>query len=153
MEAENEYLLKNLKNKFEYDEVHGRLVLKGTCVDKSILTSRGYRKLAIDGHSYLLHRLIFLYHYGYFPEVVDHIDGDLKNNKIENLQGCTQVENIAKARLFKTNKTGFKGVSLHKSSGKYESYFWKNYQKFYCGLHDTAEDAFKAREEKKYGKA
>lgn len=146
----NENLLKKLKEKYDYDKHGGRLVLKGTPIDKSYVTTRGYRRITFDSQGYLLHRLIFLYHHGYFPKVVDHIDGDVYNNKIENLQGCTQVENIAKARKFKTNKTGFTGVCYHKAAKKYESYFWKNYQKIYCGLWNTAEEAYKARQERKY---
>lgn len=143
-------LQKELKEKFDYDKDKGRLLLKGTPIDKSTGTSRGYRKIQFRSKGYLLHRLIFYYHHGYFPAVVDHIDGDLFNNRIENLQGCTQSENIAKAKKFKTNSTGFGGVSYHKEANKYESYFWKNYKKVYCGLYDTAEEAYKARQERKY---
>lgn len=139
-----------MKEKFDYDS--GRLLLKGTYVDKSTKTSRGYKKIQFKSKGYLLHRLIFYYHHGYFPEIVDHMDGNLFNNNIENLQACDQSINIAKARKFKTNSTGFKGVSYHKAADKYEGYFWKNYKKHYVGLFNTAEEAFKAREEKRYGR-
>lgn len=152
MEESNEKFLKELKNKFDYDSTVGRLLLKGTYIDKSTTTSRGYRKIQFNSQGWLLHRLVFFYHHGYFPEVVDHIDGNVTNNRIENLQGCSQKENISKARKFKTNKTGFKGVCYHKAANKYESYFWKNYQKIYCGLWNTAEEAFNEREkQRKYG--
>lgn len=151
MVESNDKFLKNLRNKFDYDQYQGRLLLKGTYIDKSTETARGYRKIQFQNTGYLLHRLIFYYHHGYFPEIVDHVDGNLFNNKIENLQHSTQSQNIEKARKFKTNKTGFKGVSYNKSAGKYEAYFWKNYEKIHCGLYKTAEEAFKAREERKYG--
>lgn len=149
MAESNERFLKELKDKFDYS--NGKLLLKGTYVDKSTETSRGYRKIQFQSRGYLLHRLIFYYHHGYFPKIVDHIDGNVFNNAIENLQDCSQSDNIAKAHKFKTNSTGFKGVSYHKAADKYESYFWKDYQKVYCGLHNTAEEAYKAREELKYG--
>lgn len=141
---------KELKEKFDYDKDNGRLLLKGTSIDKSTGTSRGYRKIQFRSRGYLLHRLIFYYHHGYFPKVVDHVDGDLYNNCIENLQGCDQKVNIEKAKIFKTNKTGFKGVSYREAIGKYEAYFLKDYKKTHCGLHDTAEEAYKARQERKY---
>ena len=122
------------------------------CIDKSYHNIRGYRRIYFNSKVYLVHRLVFYYHHGYFPKVVDHIDGNVLNNKIENLQGCTQVENIAKARKFKNNTSGFTGVCYNKAAKKYESYFWKNYKKVYCGLWATAEEAYKAREEKKCGK-
>ena len=149
MEELSENFLKELRAKFDYDSLSGRLLLKGTFVDKSTVTSRGYRKIQFQSRSWLVHRLVFCYHHGYFPEVVDHIDGKVENNRIENLQGCTQVENIAKARVFKTNKTGFKGVSYHKTAKKYEGYFWKNYKKVHCGLWSTPEEAYREREKQR----
>jgi hypothetical protein len=153
MDKSDDKFLNELKNKFDYDSISGRLLLKGTCVDKSTTTSRGYRKIQFQSRGWLLHRLVFYYHNGYFPVVVDHVDGDVNNNKIENLNGCTQQENIEKARKFKTNKTGFKGVSYHKAANKYEGYFWKDYQKIYCGLWNTPEEAHEARQGRKYGRA
>lgn len=144
-------LLEKLKAEYIYDIYLGRILEKKNLKDWSLPTPRGYRRIYISGKAYLLHRLIFFFHHGYFPKVVDHIDGDTFNNCIENLQGCDQSVNIEKAKIFKTNKTGFKGVSYHKAAGKYEAYFWKNYEKIYCGLHDTAEEAYKARQERKYG--
>lgn len=144
-----EQLLQDVRANFVYKD--GRLYDKEG-IDRSTRTNQGYRQIYLDGKCFLLHRLIFFYFCGVFPKVVDHIDGDINNNSIENLQGCNQSVNIEKAKIFNTNKTGFKGVSYHKSAGKYESYYWKNYKKIYCGLHDTAEEAYKAREERKYGK-
>ena len=40
------------------------------------INTQGYVAIGIDGHSYLAHRLTFLYVRGYFPEhEVDHRDG------------------------------------------------------------------------------
>ena len=121
--------------------------------DKSTVTVRGYRRLAIDGKSYLLHRLIWSFFHGEVPKIVDHINGDVYDNRIENLQNCDQKVNIAKSKIFNTNKTGYRGVHFNKKANKYESYFWHNYQKTYCGLYSTAEEAYNARVnylEKKY---
>ena len=120
--------------------------------DNSTSTKRGYRKLTIKGVSYLLHRLIFLYHFKYLPKVIDHVDGSVSNNKIENLQNCSQSKNISKSKLFNTNTTGFKGVSYHKVANKYEAYFTRNYIRTYVGLYETASEAFKARENYLKGK-
>lgn len=106
------------------------------------------------GTGYLVHRLVWLYFHGHMPKVVDHINGDKADNRIENLQNCTQKENIAKASLFNTNKTGYKGVSYCKNSGKYEAYVHRDYAKIYLGLFATAEEANNARIEyleRKYG--
>ena len=139
-------------NLSELEYKDGRILRNGE--DRSTVTHQGYRQLYVDGKCYLLHRLVFFYHHGYWPKVVDHIDGDRQNNRIENLQDCSMSENIAKAKLFKTNKTGHKGVSFNKKSVKYESYIWRDYKRYYLGLHKTAEEAHKAREKfltEKYG--
>jgi hypothetical protein len=143
-------VLTRLSDKFIYDRQQGLLLDRKTLKDRSYETKRGYRRITFEGKPYLLHRLVFFYHYGFFPKVVDHIDGNVYNNCIENLQGCNQKVNIEKAKIFNTNKTGFKGVSYHQAAGKYEAYFWKNYEKIYCGLHATAEEAHQARIERKY---
>lgn len=145
----DEAYLSKLRNTFDYDLHLGRLLLKGTNIDNSTETSRGYRKLQFQGKGYLLHRLIYFYHEGYFPNIVDHVDGNVLNNAMDNLQSCTQQENIEKAKIFKTNTTGFKGVSYNKNANKYESYFFKNYAKIYCGLWNTPKEAFEARQQHK----
>ena len=53
----------------------------GTAINDS-----GYHIVGINGKTYRLHRIIFMYHHGYFPKNVDHIDGDAKNNKPDNLR-------------------------------------------------------------------
>ena len=148
MVTSTENLWKRVKEVYDYDP-SGELRLKSNGLLVSTLTSRGYRQVYLEARQYLLHRLIFFWHHGYFPKVVDHIDGDISNNGIENLQGCDQKVNIAKAKVFSTNKTGFKGVHFNKYANKYEAYYWNNYKKIYCGLYETAEEAFKAREMKR----
>lgn len=69
---------------------------------------------------FLLHRLIFLYHHGYVPDCIDHIDGNYLNNAIENLQPINNQLNSAKARHFSHNTTGYRGVTVTKL-GKYEA--------------------------------
>lgn len=139
------------KQVYDYDP-SGELRLKTNGLKVSTVTTRGYRQVYLEARAYLLHRLIFFWHHGYFPKVVDHIDGDISNNKIENLQGCDQKVNIAKAKTFSTNTSGFKGVHYNKAAQKYESYYFRNNKKVYCGLFETAEEAFNEREkQRQYG--
>ncbi len=76
----------------------------------------GYWRVGISregalGH-FKLHRLIWFWNYGYFPEVVDHIDNDTQNNNISNLRECTGKDNSRNLKLSVNNTTGYKGVSI-----------------------------------------
>ena len=43
--------------------------------------------------------------------MVDHIDGDFRNNRIENLRACTNAQNQYNASRKSHNKSGYKGVA------------------------------------------
>jgi hypothetical protein len=57
-----------------------------------------------------LHRLIFLMHHGYLPAVVDHIDGNSTNNRIDNLRESSVQQNSCNLKLNINNTSGYKGV-------------------------------------------
>lgn len=85
------------------------------------------------GH-FKLHRLIFAYHHGYFPELVDHKDNYTTNNKIDNLRSATLQQNGFNSAPNYNKK--YKGVSYFKSRGVYraslhvreDTYFLGNYK-------------------------
>ena len=49
---------------------------------------------------------------------IDHIDGNSKNNKIENLREATLSQNCQNQKIRNTNTSGTKGVWFHKQSNK-----------------------------------
>lgn len=80
----------------------------------------GYITLCIDGKTYSLHRIIWLWMYGYLPEnVVDHIDRCKINNEISNLREVAQSCNAKNSCLSNRNTSGVKGVSWDKSKNAY----------------------------------
>lgn len=76
----------------------------------------GYRLISVHGYQYKAHRLMFLYHYGYMPEFIDHINGIKDDNRIENLRAATKAQNNQNRRAQKNNTFGIKGVSKLKNS-------------------------------------
>ena len=94
-----------LKWLFDYDTVNGgliRMVNKGgNKTTKKSPNSNGYYIIMIEGKRYFEHRLVWLYHYGEFPPsdlVIDHIDNNKMNNRIDNLQLLGRYENMQRGK-------------------------------------------------------
>ena len=132
-----------LHQMFEYREdgnlIH-RYTVKGGKQKGDVAGSphnAGYRQICIDRKKYLIHRLIWCYHYGQMPTQIDHINGKRSDNRIENLRECSYSENHGNRRLSSTNTSGYKGVFLDKRDG-----FWMVYVAGeYVGRYKTIEDA------------
>lgn len=101
----------------------------------------GYKHTKINKQYYYVHRLIYLYHHGFLPEEVDHIDTDKNNNNITNLRKSTHQQNNWNQPLRKTNTTGHKGVSFNKKRNKYECYCCVDGKRYKLGYFDNLSDA------------
>ena len=81
--------------------------------------STGYHKTHVHRKFHKTHRVIFLYHHGYLPDFVDHIDGDKLNNRIENLRAATKSQNCMNQKISTRNTSGTKGVMWLKREQKW----------------------------------
>jgi hypothetical protein len=120
------------------------------------LNSKGYKVLQFEGKLQKLHKLIYMYHYGEIASdlVIDHIDGDSTNNRIENLRAVTLNQNLCNRKKPKHNKSGIKGVHYHKKTGKWTIEVAYNKKKYYGGIFDNLQEAeiqVKALREKIHG--
>jgi hypothetical protein len=70
-------------------------------------------KLAVNGRCYNIHRLIWALHFGEIPEgfFIDHISGNRRDDRIENLRLATPQENC-----WNTASKGKYGKGVHKNS-------------------------------------
>ena len=97
-----------LKSKFKYD--NGYLMRISGNPTSDSLNSAGYKRVSIDGTSYLTHRVIFMIVHGFVPEQIDHIDRDKTNNNISNLRPTTNQLNAINCKLPSNNSSGKSGV-------------------------------------------
>lgn len=107
--------------------------------------SGGYIGFSHDNKQYLLHRIIWLYMTGEFPEQVDHIDHDRTNNKWDNLRDVDNTTNSKNCSISTNSSTGVNGVSKIKATGKFRVYINDNRKQIHIGVFDSLEEAKAAR--------
>ena len=82
----------------------------------------GYVRIGIDGEHYLLHRVIWAWHHGYFPEnQIDHINKNHTDNRITNLREVTQTCNMRNRGNYHNNTSGVKGVHWRIKHNKWDA--------------------------------
>lgn len=105
------------------------------------LKSTGYLFVYLAGKYYPCHRLIWMMHYGEFPELIDHIDGNRQNNRIENLRSTDRFGNAKNRKLNKNNTSGAKGVLWNKRLCKWSANVVSNNKRRFLGHFDSFQDA------------
>jgi len=100
-----------------------------------------YRTTKLNQNTHQIHRLIFLYHHGYLPEFIDHINGDKLDNRIENLRECSRSENHANTTISRRNTSGYKGIQLEKRTNKWVASITVNKKRYSLGTYLTKEEA------------
>ncbi|MDW2635890.1 HNH endonuclease [Citrobacter portucalensis] len=101
-------------------------------------------KIGIRGREYFASRLAWLLHYGEWPNgEIDHIDRNALNNAINNLRVVDRSGNINNRTIpiQRNNKSGFRGVSFFKQTGKWRAATNIDKKKVHVGYFDTAEEA------------
>ena len=109
----NEPTIERLNELFYYKDGHliwkdSNTKMKGK--KAGCVKAKGYVYIGVDNMQFRAHRLIYLMHHGHVPNIVDHIDGDRLNNRIDNLQEISNSENLRKAPLRNNSTSGVKGI-------------------------------------------
>ena len=106
------------------------------------LSNNGYRTVRVESKHFLLHRIVYLYHHGYLPKSLDHINGVRTDNRIENLRECTQSQNIANTKGHAVS--GYKGV--YRYGKKWIAQVQVNGKAIYLGYYANIETAAQVAE-------
>ena len=143
-----------LKDNLRYDSETGNLLwtthsLRGHRTRGLVgsTTSSGYMgfvsRAVSEGRKqffYSNHRVVWFLHYGSVPKMLDHIDGDKLNNRVENLRPTTNGLNQRNKLSYGVCK--FKGVCIE--YGKYVCRSRQDGKLIRIGLFETAEEAARA---------
>ena len=102
-----------------------------------------YRVGSFFGKRLKEHQLIWFYHYGTWPKMIDHKDRNKSNNKIDNLIETDTFKNSQN-----TDRTSFSskqvGVSFYKRTGKWRARTWYDGKRIELGMFETEQLAIES---------
>lgn len=141
-------------NKYIFDGKICRMELydgDGYVIAHAIIDSGDFGKVkdkrwSMDGHGYVvwsgknnnnckLHQIIL------GSTGVDHVDGNLLDNRKRKLRKCSQQQNCFNCRVSKNNTSGITGVTWDKARKKWRSSIKVNYKNIYLGRFINIQDA------------
>lgn len=123
-ERNSEQLVRHLQQRYTYDAARGVVRNRKGQVVKGAVNGRGYVVFDVllkSGRaSVKLHQVVWVLNHGTLPSMIDHINGNPRDNRIENLREVSPSENdMNRVFAWKPNaSTGLPGVS--KSGDRFE---------------------------------
>lgn len=113
-------------------------------VIKNAPMTDGHTRLRVDNHPYLSHRLAWFYVHGYWPSLIDHINGNPNDNRLCNLRDTDHSSNMQNRRApHKNNKSGFMGVRKV-SANRWDAHIVYDRKRLRLGIFKTPEEAHQA---------
>jgi hypothetical protein len=149
-----------LRSRFDYNVDTGQLLFKEPPRWRrspvlGSLNGSGYIATSFRNRNHKVHRLIWIYHYGNIPsgKVVDHINHNRSDNRIENLRLVTHQDNCKNRRHLTKTLSNTIGVYYRKKEDKWIAMIGLNNQVYYLGIFKTKGEAVLARQraEVEYG--
>ena len=101
---------------FRYDAETGLLTRCGAPTGS--VTKYGYLRVKLGATNLMAHRVAWALHFSEEPPVLlDHINGEKLDNRIENLRPASRGENARNRKRHRNSSTGVKGVYPSGASG------------------------------------
>ena len=121
-------------------------VILKTCIDSGGYAYNGLRKNG-KSKNFLVHRLVAFAFLGKkdYQDQVNHINGDKTDNRLNNLEWVSNVENYCHRSLLKKHTSKYTGVSYKLTNKKWTSQICVNRKVIYLGVFDSEEKAYSAR--------
>ena len=91
-------------------------------------------------YNYRAHRIVWFLNYGEVPSMLDHINGNRSDNRVENLRPTTDALNLKNQKPRKGSSSKYKGVYKNNSMG-YRSMITINYKQIYISISKTEKEA------------
>lgn len=140
-----------VKELFDYE--NGQLIWKETASSKAVkgttagtVAATGYLRIMYEQKIYYAHRLVFLWHNGYLPKYLDHINRNPLDNRIENLREATAHQNAVNRSYKRPKSSRFVGVS--KKGNRWIANIYYDKKNHYLGSFKTEEEAAKTYQDK-----
>ena len=139
-----------IREMFTYDPNTGELVhAVGRLVGKPIgrYDRDGYLRASFRNKTQRVHRLVWLYVYGVWPEIIDHINHNKADNRVINLRSVSRLENQRNRSLSANNKSGVNGVYWAPRDKRWIAHIKIRGVNTYLGCFKSFDDAVLARQE------
>lgn len=78
-----------------------------------------YKLVNIKGLMTSVHQIAYAIYHGYFVDMIDHIDGDGLNNRIDNLRESNHKHNAKNRKVHSNNTSGVNGITWCKTRHKW----------------------------------
>ena len=123
-------------------------IRKKSAGDDATRANGQYRAVKLGTRVFQAHRLLWLMRTGSMPRgEIDHLNGNSRDNRQENLPDVSHKENMRNSRLRADNAAGYPGVSWHKWDKKWLAYIGVDGRIKRLGSFDLFADACAARDE------
>lgn len=119
------------------------------CVVGGKKYSAFYWQIGFCGAVYLAHRLAWIVIYSERPDVIDHVNGDGRDNRICNLRNVSQLQNMKNKKRASNNKSGHPGVHFRKQDKKWAAEYGSSGKgsRVHLGCFETFQEAVEVRKQ------